>query len=58
METSEMIIFQRVLQQDNSFCLRFFAFMPISYSVEPQSNRRVQVVKTDQSEDNRSLVHR
>ena len=26
--------------------------MPKSYSLEPQSNRRVQVVKTDQSEDN------
>ena len=26
--------------------------------LEPQSNRRVQVVKTYQSEDNRSLVHR
>ena len=32
--------------------------MPKSYSLEPQSNRRVQVVKTYQSEDNRSLVHR
>ena len=32
--------------------------MPKSYNLEPQSNRRVQVVKTYQSEDNRSLVHR
>ena len=31
--------------------------MPKSYSLEAQSNRRVQVVKTDQSEDDRFVVH-
>ena len=30
--------------------------MPKSYSLEPQSSRRVQVVKSYQSDDNRSLV--
>ena len=32
--------------------------MPKSYSLEAQSNGRVQVVQTDQCEDNRSIVHR
>ena len=31
--------------------------VPKSYSLEGQSNRRVQVVKIDQSEDNRSIVY-
>ena len=30
--------------------------MPKLYSLEPQSSRRVQVVKSYQSDDNRSLV--
>ena len=30
--------------------------MPKSYSLEAQSNGRVQVVQTDKSEDNRSIV--